>query len=188
MSANDWKTEGVTFTCTACGACCKGEGFVYLFPDDLDRLESHLKLSRQDVVDKYTMPIEIYFDDEELFPYLVLRKNEDVCIFLQEDGLCEIHEGKPRHCVDSPFMPEFLGHEESLKLFKKICPGWGTGAHHSPEELEPLMAFHEKRQEEYEEALEKHDYNLGKIFGVTLPPQPWPIIEGTLSDDEPDAS
>ena len=188
MSANDWKTEGVTFGCTACGACCKGEGFVYLFPDDIDTLMNHLNIGRQELVDTYIMPIEIYFDDEELIPYLVLRKQGDTCVFLQENGLCGIHGGKPRHCVDSPFMPEFLGHDESLELFISICPGWGSGKHYTPQELAPYLEFHDKRQEAYEDALEKVNYDLEKLFGVTLPPPPWPIIEGELAGDDPDAS
>ena len=78
----DWQIDGVKFTCTACGACCKGEGFAFLNEDDLQRLADHLGISTQQAAKRHCEPVLVDFDDGDQLAYLVLRKTDDnACIF-----------------------------------------------------------------------------------------------------------
>ena len=174
MSLPPWRTEGLVFTCQACGACCIGDGFAYLCPDDVDRLADGLGCTRQELADGYLAPLEVRFDDGEVLPYLVLRKDAGGrCVFLNDEGRCGVHAFKPGQCKDSPCIPEFLCDEENYHAFASVCPGLGVGPAVPPGALRVLVERHATRQLAYEEALEACGGDLAVLYRVTLPKKPW---------------
>src|SRR5579863_6236839 len=49
-----WYSDGLKFTCTQCGNCCTGPaGYVWISEAEIGRLAGHLKISPQEVVEKY---------------------------------------------------------------------------------------------------------------------------------------
>ena len=65
------------FSCRMCGACCTGEGHVYLFPDDVKRLATHFEMTVQEFVDSHTsfVLLEVIEDETSFvyYPYLMLK-------------------------------------------------------------------------------------------------------------------
>jgi len=102
------------FVCLRCGGCCRGEGYVWLTDDDIERIARFLKLTRKEFVRRYTRRTP------QLDDIALTDKNDAAisCIFL-EDGGCAIHPVKPRQCAGFPFVwtrsdaPEFC---EGIKV------------------------------------------------------------------------
>src|SRR5687768_4609383 len=78
-----WYTDGLRFMCTQCGNCCTGgPGFVWISVEEVVRLARHLKLSPEEVVEKYCRKVDGKFSLRE-------RRNargEYDCIFLKEEA------------------------------------------------------------------------------------------------------
>src|SRR2546423_9900497 len=75
-----WYQRGLSFTCTQCGNCCTGgPGYVWISDEELSRLAEYLKLSLDEVIEKYARRIGNRFSLKE-------RRNAGSydCIFLQE--------------------------------------------------------------------------------------------------------
>jgi len=163
--------ESFQFECTACGKCCQWGGWVCLYPNDVTRMAKHLKMSTQEVVDKYTTHICIEYqssDESIVVPYLSLNTEDDHCIFLK-DKLCSIHEAKPVHCSASPLLAEFLLDDEGWQKFEELCPGMGTGPIITRPEIDKSLEEQATRDMDYEEQLADHDWDLGDLLGVELP-------------------
>ena len=47
-----WFEDGLNFNCTGCGKCCKVDGDVWLAPEEVDSIMSHLGYS-SDAVDEF---------------------------------------------------------------------------------------------------------------------------------------
>ncbi len=163
------------FECKACGRCCKGEGSVFLLPDDVKTLAENLKMDIQKFVDTYTnfIMLELMEDEGTYFymPYLVLKKNElEECLFLN-DNRCGVHNFKPFQCRSTPFVPEFFSDKDWQKDVKASCFGLRMM---DEADFEPYRENIEKEAEEreqrYSSELQDNGYSLEKILGVTLPP------------------
>lgn len=92
-----WYKGGLHFKCTGCGKCCSGApGFVFLTDEDIQRLLSHLKISREEFVKRYT---------KSLNSRLSLRDDTPNygCIFLKEGKYCGVYEARPKQCRTYPF-------------------------------------------------------------------------------------
>jgi Fe-S-cluster containining protein len=49
-----WYRDGLRFSCTQCGNCCTGgPGYVWISEVEIGRLAEYLKISREEVVEKY---------------------------------------------------------------------------------------------------------------------------------------
>lgn len=104
--------ENELFSCRQCGHCCHGETTVSLDQDDLARMIKFLKMSEEELLDKY------------------LRKTDNViqmkivdghCIFFREG--CTIHPGKPWRCSQWPLHPSILADSANFAAIKDSCPG-----------------------------------------------------------------
>ncbi len=160
-----WHRFGLRFLCIACGRCCIGSGLVYLYPEDLHAIATAHGIGLQQAAERFCAKAKVTFDDGEWLEYLVLRKDADRCIFLDEQGkLCTIHEHKPYQCRQSPFMPEFLLVEESFEQFAQICPGLGIGKLYPPEQINTQLALNQEREEQYLSDLAQS--SLDELFGI----------------------
>ncbi len=96
-SKEPWYQEGLRFKCTGCGKCCTGApGFVFLTDADVEKLLHHLKISKQEFVERYTKS----FNDR-----LSLRDDTPNygCIFLKEGKYCQVYQARPMQCKTYPY-------------------------------------------------------------------------------------
>jgi len=118
-----WWQEGLPFSCSLCGKCCKARGdvaHVYVGEEDQERLAVFLDLPRQDFLSRYTK--------EEEGGYRGLRFLDGQCIFLDGKS-CRVHEAKPTQCRTWPFWPELLESPQTYQeQVKEFCPGSRVGS------------------------------------------------------------
>lgn len=82
--------------CQGCCDCCKGMGdSVILDPYDVYRLSNGLRKSPQELISSV---LELGVVDGNILPHLVMKGNEESCVFLNEQGRCSIHEIRPGFC------------------------------------------------------------------------------------------
>jgi len=101
--------EGLTFGCTGCGRCCQNDGVVWLDTDEFADLCYSLKLSHEEVLDKYSDQIMSGWVKLKNKPAEKGADEADRCIFLDEDGRkCTIYESRPVQCRTYPYWPKLL--------------------------------------------------------------------------------
>jgi Fe-S-cluster containining protein len=83
----------LSFECHRCGRCCRLPPLVVLSGKDINRMATHLKLSRKVFIREYTRRV-----DE--FRYL---KTTTPCIFLEGND-CSIYEVRPMQCRGYPYL------------------------------------------------------------------------------------
>ena len=135
-----WYSEGLTFTCSQCGNCCTGPaGYVYVSREEIGRLAEHLKISANQVVEKYCRKVgsRISFKEKR-------GPGGWDCIFLQEiqakrrpkgadreitytKRICTIYEVRPLQCRTWPFWNGNLASRENWDLAAQRCPGMNQG-------------------------------------------------------------
>jgi uncharacterized protein len=148
--ARPWYAAGLKFTCTQCGNCCTGPtGFVWISEEEIVRLADHLKITPEEVVEKYCRKVAGRFSlTERRTP----EGNYD-CVFLQEktaeitfEGAppakhkaCSIYSVRPLQCRTWPFWRENLSTRQSWKHSGKRCHGMDAGHRHfSLKQIETL--------------------------------------------------
>ncbi len=129
-----WYADGLRFSCVpACGACCTRHGdydYVYLDPDDVDRLASELGLSREAFLERHTVE-----DDG----YLALRMEGPECPFLRGTA-CGVYAARPSQCRTFPFWKENLRSRTAWERLGEFCPGIGAGEAHAVEKIRAVAA------------------------------------------------
>lgn len=127
-SPEPWYRDGLPFSCTQCGHCCRIEGYVWMTPEEIERVAEHLGLESHVFGGRYLRRVGKRWS-------LVEKPNHD-CIFW-EDG-CTIYEVRPSQCRTFPFWPEHLTDLESWQEIVEECPGSGAGRLYSLDEIERL--------------------------------------------------
>lgn len=110
------------FECTACGACCLGNGeeYVFLAAGEDETIRAHLGLTPEWFRRRYL----IRMTNGEL----ALRMTAaNTCSFLQDDGRCAVYEVRPVQCRSYPFWPELLISEETWRAESLRCEGIDRG-------------------------------------------------------------
>lgn len=162
-----------SFICKMCGKCCKGEGSAFLYPDDIRRMALSMKLSLQQVVDRYTDFIMLEMNETGgayfYIPYLVIKKTKKTCVFLNDD-VCSIHDFKPEQCRETPFVEEFFSDAQWRREIRKSC---GAFSLLDESDIEQYRVKYGSKsgdtEREYYKTLKDNGYNLEKMLGVTLP-------------------
>ena len=110
---------GLRFECQpGCTQCCEQQGFVYLTPDDVERIAAYVGMAAGEFEKRY-----VYRTKHRL--RLRVPRHQQ-CPFLR-DGGCSIHEVKPMQCRIFPFWPELVKSKREWKKAAKWCPGIGKG-------------------------------------------------------------
>lgn len=112
-----WYKEGVRFKCTGCGKCCSGSpGYVFLTDQDIQNLITHLNISKEEFIRKYT---KVFYDR------LSLRDDTPNygCIFLKEGKHCSVYQARPLQCRTYPFWPMNLSSKDQWDDESKRCEG-----------------------------------------------------------------
>lgn len=146
--AEPWYAEGLSFTCTQCGNCCTGgPGYVWISDEEIGRLAEFLKMSREEVLEKYCRRIGRRISLNE---HRMPNGNYD-CVFLTEveaaagSGVrqkrrgCSIYPVRPLQCRTWPFWDGNLSSREAWEISSERCPGMDRGGRKfSREEIEAL--------------------------------------------------
>ena len=59
LTLKPWYEDGLNFNCTGCGKCCKVDGDVWLAPEEVDSIMSHLGYS-SDAVDEFRNEVRYF--------------------------------------------------------------------------------------------------------------------------------
>jgi hypothetical protein len=113
--------------CTACGACCRWPGQVFLYPADIRRIASKLKVSRKDFVTRWCTVIHWRWKNRDQFRIGLARKRvPDECVFLN-GALCSIHEYKPLVCKAGPAAWSWINTPRFFWYYVRSSPSFGNG-------------------------------------------------------------
>jgi len=115
------KSEELQFTefiCARCGNCCRGEGFVRIFPDEAQRIGEFLGIPLAEFLEEYTREPDLAEDAAAGIRWLVDKPGPlRECVFFEENA-CRIHPVKPQRCRDFPLKwrtPDAFNYCEGLK-------------------------------------------------------------------------
>ena len=105
------------FKCQLCGDCCRGEGGIFIRPEDADGPAEILGLSPEEFIRAYTEPRH---------GLLSLKIDQDGFCLLhdREKHTCRIHQAKPRMCRDWPFFWGMLNDAQGFEDARQACPGF----------------------------------------------------------------
>jgi Fe-S-cluster containining protein len=141
--AEPWYAGGLRFTCTQCGNCCTGPpGHVWISRQEVVRVGEYLKLTPQEVVERYCRKVDGRFSLRE-------HRNEHGdydCIFLKNERVargradgdagddavlarrtCAIYPVRPLQCRTWPFWEINLRSEQAWNRSAKRCHGMNHG-------------------------------------------------------------
>ncbi len=132
--------NGLRFSCKpGCRYCCGVEpGYVFVTIDDLQKLASHLCLSRKEFLLRYCRKVPM----GSISYVSLLEKDNHDCVFLNEQG-CGVYEARPVQCATYPFWNTVLSDTRSWEAESSWCPGIGTGELHDKEEIERMLKMRE---------------------------------------------
>lgn len=81
-------------SCRACRECCRREPGWFL-PEEIEAAAAFLKLSRDEFVSSRCAE---HIEDDALALSPAVKPGKTECVFLNRDGLCDIHPVKPYEC------------------------------------------------------------------------------------------
>jgi Fe-S-cluster containining protein len=122
QNKKEWWSEGLRFQCQGSGNCCTSHGeygFVYLTPEDRQRMADELGMSLAAFTKKHCERTNGFFHLKED------GKNPD-CLFLK-DKRCSIYKARPIQCRTWPFWPDAMNAKTWKKEVVTFCPGVGKG-------------------------------------------------------------
>lgn len=123
LNINDMARIGCN-ECDGCSKCCHNMGqSIIVDPYDLMRLEEHLGLSFAELMKDY---IEIHLEDGLVMPNLCMTNGssgDDIrCVFLNENGRCSIHDGRPGLCRLFPLGRNYSDEMMQYFVLEEACP------------------------------------------------------------------
>ncbi|MFT4648294.1 MAG: Fe-S-cluster containining protein [Glaciecola sp.] len=133
-----WYRDGLSFSCTACGNCCKSNGdysHVYITPPEIQILAAFLDMGEAEFQAKHV---------KETDGWSTLNMPGPKCEFLDESGLCSVYEARPKQCRTWPFWEENLRPGVWQGPMKEICPGLDTGPHHTADQVDAIAKANEE--------------------------------------------
>jgi uncharacterized protein len=125
-----WYEEGLCFTCTGCGSCCQGEGYVWMTPPEIERLATFLGITTEAFGRRYLRRVGRALS-------LIEKPNHD-CIFWDQG--CTVYESRPTQCRTFPFWPENLETPGAWEAVVHQCPGAGEGRRYDLVEIQRLSS------------------------------------------------
>jgi Fe-S-cluster containining protein len=141
-----WYEDGLPFSCTACGNCCKSHGeysHVYLREEEVLAMAAHLEMD----------PVE--FTRQHLVVekgWITLRPDLPQCQFLTPAGQCGVYEVRPVQCRTWPFWDVNLKPDVWKKEVNAICPGSREGEVHDADRIDAIA---DATEDWYQDRLEK---------------------------------
>jgi len=123
-----WFRDGLSFTCTRCGACCTGaQGYVWVSVEEIERLAESRGESPEEFSRRYVRRVGSR--------YSLIEKPGGDCVFWDPNAGCTVYAARPIQCRTWPFWEENVETPEDWERTKSVCPGSGEGRHYSAEEI-----------------------------------------------------
>ena len=88
------------FICKKCGMCCKNNGIVIIYPEDVIKISEYLEIQTVYFLKKYCNQCFLKNAKSQLEIYYM--HVGDKCAFLDENNLCKINCVKPIQCQYGP--------------------------------------------------------------------------------------
>lgn len=127
-----WYRDGLSFTCTRCGACCTGApGYVWVDEDQIARLADYRGESIESFSRRFVRQVGTRYS-------LIERPGGD-CIFWDRAAGCTVYPARPDQCRTWPFWPENIETPEDWARTKRTCPGSGSGRLYTLEEIRDAL-------------------------------------------------
>jgi Fe-S-cluster containining protein len=139
-----WFDEGLSFSCTQCGNCCTGgPGYVWISPQEIERLAAHLSMSVEQVTEKHLRKLGSKYSLREFrndagqydCEFLIEQKSTNAQGRLVTRRVCGIYHVRPLQCRTWPFWDGLLESRESWNAAGKRCPGLNTGTQYSKSQI-----------------------------------------------------
>jgi Fe-S-cluster containining protein len=128
QEAEPWYRDGLSFTCTKCGACCTGApGYVWVTVEEISRLAEFRGESIDDFSTRFVRQVGSRHS-------LIERPGGD-CVFWDSKAGCTVYSARPVQCRTWPFWKENVETPEEWRRITEICPGSGKGRHYSADEI-----------------------------------------------------
>ena len=131
----NWIEDGLCFSCTQCGNCCKGEGHVWVDTEEIRAMADALEMNVDDFSRKYVRQVGRRYS-------LTETGSEYRCVLLGDDDRCTVYEDRPLQCRTFPFWPEAVATLETWEELKSYCPGVDSGRQYSKSEIREILAKH----------------------------------------------
>ncbi len=103
------------FECKQCGACCRGEGGIYVESDEAEAIPRFLGISPADFLSKWCFLRH--------GRHYIVTGGDGFCAFFDRERQCTIHPVKPRPCARWPFYDALLRDPDNWDMAKDACPG-----------------------------------------------------------------
>jgi Fe-S-cluster containining protein len=123
-----WYAAGLRFSCTGCGACCHGDGYVWVDEAEVARLAEHLQLAVDDFGRRYLRRVG---------GRLALTDGADLACVFWDQG-CTVYPARPTQCRTFPFWRDNLTTEAAWKATGEESPGVDRGRLYTLPEIERL--------------------------------------------------
>ncbi|UYP44897.1 hypothetical protein NEF87_001182 [Candidatus Lokiarchaeum ossiferum] len=176
--------NGLHFSCKQCGKCCSNEqdGYVFIYQEDIDNICKNLKISEEDLAEKYFSTTDYDYDlwDENLgetkktkvYPTLILNneKNQNCAFLIEAEGkkLCKIYKSRPLQCKIFPFWNVIITSEEFFLSASHSCPGINcsedTKGFFSPEKIKELVYLERKMEYDYYTKMKNCDFEMNEVY------------------------
>ncbi|MCZ6507188.1 MAG: YkgJ family cysteine cluster protein [Acidobacteria bacterium] len=127
-SSEPWYREGLRFACTRCGACCRGPGYVWTDPGEVEVLAARLSLEVDEFGRRYLRRVGRRLS--------LVDGPDGACVFW--DNGCSVYPARPRQCRTFPFWAENLTGEAAWNETAKLSPGVNQGRLYELQEIEDL--------------------------------------------------
>jgi uncharacterized protein len=125
-----WWSEGLRFTCTACGDCCTGEsGYIWVNKAEIEAMAARCGLTPEEFERQHVVSVGVRKSLRE-------RPGGD-CVMLDEaTRKCSVYTDRPRQCRTWPFWDSNLRTPEAWAETCAVCPGSGKGKLYSLEAID----------------------------------------------------
>ena len=125
-----WYDQGLRFSCTQCGRCCRGApGQVWISDEEIEALSAYLGLEQHLFRRLYT------FTDRSRGISLRDRGRQRnyECVFYDAGQGCTVYPHRPRQCRTWPFWRTVVQSRRSWQENAVHCPGMNQGMIHEAE-------------------------------------------------------
>ena len=122
-----WFDKAISFSCTACGKCCKSNGATRVFVNskEIENIASVMNIS-VDAVNKEYITTVLGNDGTELNS-LKKHSSKNQCVFL-DGNKCSIYSARPTQCRTYPYWPHIMIGEAEWRAEAVSCEGIKLGA------------------------------------------------------------